>query len=82
MTAHQIPRIGLARARGEHLRAANDIEWDGQPRLNDWITLNEGRSCPACLRATRRAAMHAALWMLGAGALLAVWTFFYGWITA
>jgi hypothetical protein len=75
MTAHRIPRIGLARARGEHLVAANDACCG-----NPWE--NEGRHCACCQRATRAVAWHAFRWCAMAGASVALWTLFYAWLTA
>lgn len=49
MNAQHVPRIGMARARGEHLQAANDPH----PFPHPWE--GEGRECPDCLAATRRA---------------------------
>jgi hypothetical protein len=36
MNAHNVPRVGLMRARGEHLQAANDRDWMPWPW---WLSL-------------------------------------------
>jgi hypothetical protein len=77
MTAHRITRIGMARARGEHLVAANDALL----RAIDWS--NEGRHCACCqrVRELSRCAC-CSVWCAMAGASVALWTLFYAWLTA